>query len=121
MSIAKRAGPGFEAEASLYQSNRSYRTAAGSITGWASDTVAPQARVGTGVGGLGGLGGIFTDIGCYMSYGFCMLGCGLEWLKWADISTDVANGLFELCAAECDVELLRCRIGLPPSPGIPFV
>jgi hypothetical protein len=119
MSVRRNGAPGFTAEAVLSQTTRHYRTAGTSFDAGRSNAVVPQLAIGTGVGGLGGLGGIFTDFGCYWSYSFCLLGCAFEWVKWEGIDTGVASALAQKCVADCEVDLLRCKGGLPPEPGIP--
>ena len=116
MPVRRNVVPGFRAEASLSQSTRHYRTADSSFEAAVSDGVVPQLAGSTG---LGGVGGIFTDFGCYWNYSFCLLGCGWEWLRWAGIDAGLAGVLAEKCVLDCEVDLIRCKGGLPPGPGIP--
>jgi hypothetical protein len=109
--------PGFGAEASLTQSTRHYRASAIPVDGAGSHDLVPQLAVGTGSGGE--FGGIFTDFGCYFNYTICLLGCGWEWLRWAGIDPGIANVLAQKCALDCEVDLIRCKGGLPSEPGIP--
>ena len=110
--------PGFHAEASLSAANGHYR-AGSSFSAGAADAIVPQLAAGGLSGGVGGLGGIFTDFGCYLNYSFCLMGCAWEWLKWTAVDPALGNSLGSLCVAECDVDLVRCKGGLPPEPGIP--
>ncbi len=82
--------------------------------------LSPQLRAGGGFGTHGGFGSFWGDFGCYANYVACALGCAWEWVTWAGVDLPVANSLGGLCMANCDVNLLRCKIGLPPEPGIPI-
>jgi|ERR1700727_1224370 hypothetical protein len=108
--------PGFGAEASLYRSSASYYSATVTSSAGAGGSLTPQLMSGGyGVDG----GGILTDIECGLRFLGCAILCGVEWIGWAGTSIGVANGLFEYCAANCEVDVLKCVIGLPPDPGIP--
>jgi hypothetical protein len=120
MSRTRTIAPGFTADASLTRSSEHYRASAVSYGGGTAGAVAPQIQAG-GFGGVGGLGGIFSDLGCYLNYGFCLAGCAWGWLGDQKFGGRVANALGELCVAQCAVDLARCQAGMPPEPGIPLV
>jgi hypothetical protein len=81
-------------------------------------SVTPQIGAG-GLGTVGGWGSIFTDFGCYTSYAFCIAGCVWDRIKNDQFGAPVADALGQYCVAQCDVDLIRCKGGLPPEPGIP--
>lgn len=114
----RNVGPGFHAEAALSQTMGQYCTAGSSFSDTSADLIVPQRAAGGLSGGIG-VGGILTDFGCYLNYSFCLLGCAWEWLKWTAVDPALGNSLGSLCVAECDVDLMRCKGGLPPEPGIP--
>jgi hypothetical protein len=118
MALTRSIGPGFLAEAALTPSARHYRTAAGSSAAGMTGAIVPQLRAG---GGFGDIVDVFVNLGCYLNYGFCLLGCLWEWGKWQGIDPQIGSTLGEKCALDCQVELLRCKGGLPPGGGIPIL
>jgi hypothetical protein len=119
MARTHTVGPGFAADASLTRPGGRYRAAAGSYGGGIEGGVAPQMR--GGGYGVGGFGGLFSDIGCYINYAFCLAGCAWGWAGDQKLGGPVANVLGQLCVSQCDVDLVRCQGGMPPEPGIPLV
>ncbi len=118
MPRIRTVGPGFTADASLMRPTGNYHATSGSYGDGTAGAVSPQIRAG-GLGNIGGLGGILTDFNCYLSYSFCLAGCVWGWLGDQKLGGAVANGLGQLCVAQCQVDLVRCQGGLPPEPGIP--
>jgi hypothetical protein len=119
MALTRNIRPGFVAEAALTPSARPYRTVAGTYAAAADGSVVAQLSTGGDV--LGDIIDIFSNFGCYLNYSICLLGCVWEWGKWQGIDATIATTLGQKCALDCEVELLRCKGGLPPGGGIPLV